>query len=36
MVRLKGSLKIIVPWDGWVGKVLKGNIAIDWLGWKGP
>ena len=36
MVGLEGSLKIIEPWNGWVGSVLKGHGTIGWLGWKGP
>ena len=33
---LEGSLKIIKGWNGWVGRVLKDDKAMDWLGWKGP
>ena len=36
MVGLGGSSKIIEPWDGWVGRVLKDHRAMAWLGWKGP
>ena len=33
---LKGSLKIIDPWEGGIGRVLKGHGAMGWLGWTGP
>ena len=29
MVGLEGSLKM-EPWDGWVGRVLKGHGVMEW------
>ena len=29
---LEGSWKIIKPWDGWVGRVLKGHRDLGCLG----
>ena len=31
MVGLDGSLKIIEPWDGWVGGVLEGHRDMGWV-----
>ena len=36
MVGLEGSLKVIEKRNGWVGRVLKGHTAMEWLGRKGP
>ena len=30
MVGMEGSLKIAEPWDGWVGRVLKGHGVMEW------
>ena len=30
MVGLEGSWKIMEPWDGWVGRVLKGHGVMEW------
>ena len=35
-VGLEGCLKIIEPWDDWVGRVLEDHRAMRWLDWKDP
>lgn len=36
MAELEGSLMIIKPLDGWVGRILQDHRNTGWLGWKGP
>ena len=31
MVGLEGSLKVIEPWDGWVGRNLEDHRAVGWV-----